>query len=167
MLVDVRPVREATPSSFVGKVDLSGLRLWGEAFFPQPVDISGTLTLRHGQLEVNYSASYDISARCARCLAEITQREEHTFAHPVKENPTEQESEQLIPAPGGKLDITQLAGADLLLEFTRPPLCSDDCKGLCATCGADLNVGECACASKKEIDPRFAALLDLIEKQDN
>ena len=42
-------------------------------------------------------------------------------------------------------------------------LCSEDCKGLCQHCGADLNEGDCGC-SQENIDPRWAALVDIIEK---
>jgi uncharacterized protein len=36
-------------------------------------------------------------------------------------------------------------------------LCRDDCKGLCAKCGANLNLADCDCEDK-EIDPRWAEL---------
>ena len=42
-------------------------------------------------------------------------------------------------------------------------LCKEDCKGLCPTCGADLNEGPCACDSSDDIDPDnpFAVLKNL------
>jgi uncharacterized protein len=42
-------------------------------------------------------------------------------------------------------------------------LCEEDCKGLCPTCGADLNEGPCACDSSDDIDPDnpFAVLRNL------
>lgn len=54
------------------------------------------------------------------------------------------------------LDITYLSQdfielGDVLTEQLRlqipfQPLCKADCKGICPQCGADLNVGRCACA---------------------
>ena len=41
-------------------------------------------------------------------------------------------------------------------------LCSEDCKGLCPTCGKDLNEGPCGCG--KEVDPRLAVLAKLLDK---
>jgi uncharacterized protein len=41
-------------------------------------------------------------------------------------------------------------------------LCREDCKGLCARCGKNLNLGPCGCG--KEIDPRFAVLEQLLDK---
>jgi uncharacterized protein len=44
----------------------------------------------------------------------------------------------------------------LLLELPLAPLCREDCRGLCAHCGADLNDGPCDCAPPR--DPRWDAL---------
>ncbi len=38
----------------------------------------------------------------------------------------------------------------LMIELPMLPLCSPDCKGLCAHCGADLNEGPCQCSQKAE-----------------
>ncbi len=50
---------------------------------------------------------------------------------------------------------------DLLLMSVPPKiLCSDDCKGLCQKCGADLNREVCECAEETG-DSRWAKLADL------
>ena len=68
-------------------------------------------------------------------------------------------------APG--LDRRELDDGDVykrqVLAMDSKHVCSEDCKGLCATCGADLNQGPCGC--KPEIDPRFAALAQLLDKE--
>jgi uncharacterized protein len=40
-------------------------------------------------------------------------------------------------------------------------VCRPDCRGLCVTCGKNLNEGDCDC--KTEPDPRWAALQELLE----
>ncbi len=40
-------------------------------------------------------------------------------------------------------------------------LCGPTCRGLCPTCGKDLNEGDCNCADSR-IDPRLAGLKDLL-----
>jgi uncharacterized protein len=49
-------------------------------------------------------------------------------------------------------------------ESSRPisPLCQPDCRGLCPTCGADLNDGQCACAPEAGSAP-WSALAGLAE----
>lgn len=37
----------------------------------------------------------------------------------------------------------------LMIELPMLPLCSEGCKGLCASCGADLNEGPCGCAQRR------------------
>ena len=63
----------------------------------------------------------------------------------------------------GKVDVEDLARTAFILGMDTKTLCSEDCKGLCARCGADLNLGPCSC--KKEVDPRLAALAKLLENK--
>ncbi len=52
---------------------------------------------------------------------------------------------------------------DLMLAIPQKILCSEDCRGLCPQCGADLNLEECSCAREK-IDPRWEKLAKLREQ---
>jgi uncharacterized protein len=63
----------------------------------------------------------------------------------------------------GKVDAGDLARTAFILEMDIQTLCSEDCKGLCSRCGADLNLGPCSC--KKEADPRLAVLAKLLENK--
>ncbi|HEY1680179.1 MAG TPA: DUF177 domain-containing protein [Candidatus Tumulicola sp.] len=45
----------------------------------------------------------------------------------------------------GKLDIADLARQVVLTVLPMGLRCTDDCKGLCGSCGANLNAGQCAC----------------------
>jgi uncharacterized protein len=80
---------------------------------------------------------------------------------------------ELFVAPGHELegpeadDTYRVSGTEIRLEpmlrdaitlaLPLHPLCRDDCKGLCAQCGADLNEGECSCV-EDDTDPRWAPL---------
>lgn len=55
-----------------------------------------------------------------------------------------------------QLDISEAVRQYGLLEIPLQPLCREDCAGLCPTCGANLNDGDCACQIEP-IDPRLAA----------
>jgi uncharacterized protein len=61
------------------------------------------------------------------------------------------------------LDLSPLLRAEVFIDTSHRVLCKDECKGLCAECGANLNEGECDC-EKDNIDPRMAALKKLLEK---
>lgn len=60
-----------------------------------------------------------------------------------------------------ELDLRPAMREQWLLAVPALVTCRDDCKGLCATCGADLNLGACECAPKQ--DPRWDALRSLGE----
>ena len=58
------------------------------------------------------------------------------------------------------LDLAAICWEELMLALPPTPLCRDNCKGLCAGCGVNLNEGMCAC-TEEEGDPRMAALRGL------
>lgn len=60
----------------------------------------------------------------------------------------------------GKIDLKEVAREQILLSLPTQVFCSEDCKGLCDRCGANLNRGTCDCG-KDDIDPRWAALKNL------
>lgn len=48
---------------------------------------------------------------------------------------------------GRQLDLRESTRELLLLEMPITPRCREECRGLCLTCGADLNLGACGCSS--------------------
>lgn len=59
-----------------------------------------------------------------------------------------------------ELDFSALVEAETTLALPMKPLCRDDCRGLCPTCGGNRNVVACAC-SERPPDPRLTVLKDL------
>jgi uncharacterized protein len=45
-----------------------------------------------------------------------------------------------------EVDLGEVLTEQLRLQIPFQPLCKEACKGICATCGADLNRGRCACS---------------------
>jgi uncharacterized protein len=61
---------------------------------------------------------------------------------------------------GETIDLQEILTEQLQLQIPFQPLCREECKGMCSNCGADLNVGRCACAKVANSHP-FAALRDM------
>ena len=61
------------------------------------------------------------------------------------------------------VDLGEAIREYALLELPMQPLCRPDCRGLCPTCGADLNSGPCDCRND-DVDERFDALKALLEE---
>ena len=61
-----------------------------------------------------------------------------------------------------------LIQAAIVLDVPIIPLCTDDCKGLCTTCGANLNEGPCGCQHENDVNPNspFAALQGLVIEEE-
>jgi uncharacterized protein len=55
----------------------------------------------------------------------------------------------------------------LMLELPLRTLCKEDCKGLCATCGKNLNEGTCACGDKQQDGNAWKLALKNIKLPDN
>jgi len=55
------------------------------------------------------------------------------------------------------IDLSEILSEQLQLQIPFQPLCREDCKGICPQCGADQNVGRCACSKISKTSP-FAVL---------
>jgi uncharacterized protein len=64
----------------------------------------------------------------------------------------------------GMLDLIDLMREQFVLALPMKPLCREDCRGLCAACGTNLNKGQCDCTPHWE-DPRLAALKSLLPRE--
>lgn len=62
------------------------------------------------------------------------------------------------------LDLPQVLSEQVRLRLPFQPLCKEDCKGICSNCGADLNVGRCACSKILSKNP-FSVLKNLKTQQ--
>ena len=58
--------------------------------------------------------------------------------------------------------MDEILSSLFILDMETKFLCREDCKGLCPTCGKNLNLGPCGC--RKSLDPRFAVLEQLLDK---
>ncbi len=107
------------------------------------------------------TASAALDAACDRCTKPIRIPKEVEFSCLLAEELENGENDEIVLLENGEVDVGELARTAFILEMDAKFLCSEDCKGLCSRCGADLNLGPCGC--KKDADPRFAALAKLLE----
>ena len=74
------------------------------------------------------------------------------------------ESDDIIVLDNDEVDVEELARDAFILDMDTKFLCSEDCKGLCSGCGANLNREACRC--KKAVDPRLAKLAQLLQNDE-
>jgi uncharacterized protein len=94
------------------------------------------------------------AGECRRCLRPVGGELAVDFRELFEDTPREGES---YPLRGDHIDLAPLAREAVLCDLPLAPLCVEDCRGLCPTCGIDLNQGACNCA-EAPLDPRWAAL---------
>ncbi len=98
-----------------------------------------------------------VSATCRRCLTStavaIDARVDAVF---TENQDTEDPSEYVVPKGAGLIDLHEVIREELILATRQFALCREDCKGLCQTCGTDLNLHSCDCWPS--LDSRWTAL---------
>ena len=109
---------------------------------------------------VTGTATVQLKGECVRCLTEISDVMEidvmELFVHPGSEA-TEDEASRMV---GDLIDLEPLVRDAVVLDLPFQPLCRDDCAGLCATCGVDLNTDP-GHRHEAPIDPRWERLTSL------
>jgi uncharacterized metal-binding protein YceD (DUF177 family) len=65
---------------------------------------------------------------------------------------------------GTQLDLGEMVREQLLLGLSMKQLCREDCRGLCALCGANRNHAACSCPPSESISP-LAPLGQLVESK--
>ena len=98
---------------------------------------------------------------CDRCGGEFSYRK-HTAVHAVIVDEENSDNPELFVLEGNEIDLDELLSTCFILDMETKFLCREDCKGLCPECGKNLNLGPCGC--RKQTDPRFAVLEQLLDK---
>ena len=101
---------------------------------------------------------------CDRCASDFTSNVEFPLdvVLVAELSNEENEDEWVFPLEGDSADLEDIIRTVFVLNMDSKLLCKPDCKGICGGCGKNLNVEACSC--QKELDPRFAALRQLLDK---
>jgi uncharacterized protein len=131
---------EAAPATVDAKLDVS--RTTGSGWF----------------LRLRFEARLD--GPCMRCL-EGADRAVAVDSREV-DQPGAGDDELKSPyLDGDELDVHAWARDALVLELPTQIVCTDDCRGLCAVCGENLNTAGPEHAHEAAPDPRWAKLSEL------
>lgn len=130
-----------------------------------PVDAQGEAAKLGNLYYVKGEMKADVHFVCARCLKPFTQHADVPFSETFSamDDPAEEdEDSDILPLEGDEIELDTILQEDFLLAMPAFPLCEEDCKGLCPTCGVNLNEKTCGCKNER-IDPRLAGLADLFK----
>ncbi len=173
--------------SLVGEVTAEELGLTeDDAVVRGPLAVSLDLTNIEGLVAVTGVLEGTVVRECVRCLKEyevplafsvraaFIPEPKSTPRHPKRIDPrkaraevveTEQEEDpdDQYQYQGNQLELAPMLREHVILSAPMQPLCSDDCLGLCARCGKNLNEGPCPCAAEPSI-PTFRVVQGMKRK---
>ena len=147
---------------------LTEMQSAGECVFTSPISYTLTAAKEYDHIRVCGHVRTSLSLSCSRCLAmyesplisyfTIVYRKA-TESAVVEEEETELSSDDLISSTysGNEIDLAHDIEEQVAMSVPLKPLCSEDCKGFCQECGADLNHASCSC-SDKAYNFKFSAL---------
>ena len=115
-----------------------------------------------GVLHLEGTLTAEMTCVCDRCGAEFDSTKETELDAVVVTEENEEYPEYFV-LEGSEIDLDEILSTCLILDMETKFLCSEDCKGHCSRCGKNLNLGPCGC--RKEPDPRFAVLEQLLDKE--
>lgn len=165
MRLDLRDIIHVPDArkTFQLQLDLSGQDFYGSSPIVRPVEIEGGVTNHAGALVLEGTARSVLELQCDRCGKTFSREHVVVLDNLVAQELEDEENDDILLLEGTELDLDETAGTAFILAMDTKNLCSDDCKGLCAKCGADLNLGPCGCGP--DVDPRLAALAQLLDKE--
>lgn len=136
-----------------------------ETSFQQP--IFAKLNIYKGMHEITFKGKLntDLNLVCDRCLEPYKLNLEASFQSilaPIKSLSSDID-ENIIPMTPqtNEVDLTPFTRDALLIEIPMKKICSENCKGICPSCGKNLNINTCRCENKK-IDDRWKPLENLL-----
>ena len=121
---------------------------------------------RHGDAyHVEGQTAGSFTTSCHKCLEAVTFEVNPSFKLLIQRggerwDDEETEDEYLyVPEGETEVSIEQQIYENVIVNIPIRIVCSEECRGLCPTCGANLNNSTCAC--KPAVDARWDALREL------
>lgn len=136
-------------SRFEIEADIEGLDL-AEYTFSVPLRCEIVLERTGDRIDAHLDLETSLKLSCSRCgesmRQDICASADVTFLPEVKnkEDADEQDATDL-EFYSEVLDLRDIVRDMFLLALPIAPLCSEDCRGLCPSCGANLNRENCKC----------------------
>lgn len=165
----------------VSELEEQGLRFDDVAAFPSAFSdpawrlesIALEVEPDEGEVLVRGRLSATGPLTCSRCLETFAGRLDSEIDVRVLPRPVGADSVELGADDldvdfyvNDELDLARVVENEAMLAMPMKPLCQPECRGLCASCGANRNVAACTCAQRPP-DPRLAALRDLAARPTN
>ena len=133
----------------------------GDARPAEPIHLKGRLSsASEGRFYFSGRMEGGIELSCRLCLEQVdvdVDEEVHFLLAAVGAEEADDPEVFLYDPNARVIDLRPAVRETWLLSAPAYVQCSEDCKGLCPTCGTNLNESTCNCSTTKT-DPRWEAL---------
>ncbi|MDW5300280.1 MAG: DUF177 domain-containing protein [Sedimentibacter sp.] len=128
------------------------------------INLKETIFKVEDNILLNVTIKYTFLDECERCLENFDNTVETKFEAIVvqKINEDEEFDEIQLLITDGCVVLDEIIKQMIYLSMPMKSLCKADCKGICPTCGVNLNYEKCKCENNLT-DPRFNKLKDLLK----
>jgi uncharacterized protein len=128
----------------------------GECLFLSPLAIDISVVREYDHIRLEGVVTTDVTLDCSRCLVSFETKVESSFTvfyskssgTDIPDEEVEIGEHELVSAyyEGDQIDVSPEISDHVLIELPLKPLCHATCRGICATCGVDLNISGCNCS---------------------
>ncbi len=159
--------RRERKKSISYKFNIEPFNFEGEMIKPiSEVEVEGVAASDNEIVIIKAHIKCDLELKCSRCL--------EAFIYPVDIDIEERftmdmslldEDDELSFVKDDVLDISEVVESSIVSTLPIKRLCREDCKGLCQSCGVNLNKGTCSC-NNEDYDLRFEELRALLNNKE-
>ncbi len=147
------------------EIELAPFDLGGQRYLPVPESVPAELVVSRVTsgtvFELRYKAR--LHGPCVRCLKDAVVDLPINAREYQATSPGEAEELRTQYVQANRLDLSTWARDAVALALPEQILCKEDCAGLCAVCGEDLNENPHEHEEERS-DPRWAALESLKDR---
>jgi uncharacterized protein len=154
--VNVESIKENLGTNLKQEFDifLEDMLIQGrEVSFENPAKLDITIINSNKEYIVMGHVKLRAVLPCSRCLEEFFMPLEFDFNFELSK-------EEIVD---DEINVGEGLLKELRLAFPMQAVCNEECKGLCPSCGNNLNREDCDCFMHK-VDPRLAKLQKLLKE---
>jgi len=150
---------------------------YDELFQRKDIEFAGLIhvtvvaTRMNDDLYVDMRIQASLRVQCSRCLEPVESpldaRFEGLFVPGRQEermdsaaHKAEWESQRVLFYQGGVVDLDEYIVEAITLALPMKPLCKPDCKGICPSCGNNMNENDCKCSDRDDWNHPFKKLFN-------
>jgi uncharacterized protein len=137
--------------------------------FHEPTNVKLSIQKVKEEYYCHGEATVKVEAECSRCLElfDLELNGELNFVIKTEQGESILSSDAsqevvYVKASEPVVELNEPVRQALFLSLPMKPVCNPECRGLCPSCGVNLNLESCDCTGR-EVDERWEGLRDLLE----